>query len=126
MWPYYSTAVARNIFHALYPKSAEYTHGVEFAGLTLSFYNLVTFAFAFCLPILAARFGKKITHMICLFCGGLGLISVGFVTQPYMLFLSMTGVGIAWASILSMPYSILAGCVEEKKWDCIWAYSICS
>lgn len=115
MWPYYSVAVARNIFHAADSKSIAYTHGVEFAGLTLSFYNLVTFCFAFFIPLLVDKLGKKMTHMLCLGCGGLGLISVGFVTEPNMLFVSMTGVGIAWASILSMPYSILAGAVEEKK-----------
>jgi maltose/moltooligosaccharide transporter len=115
MWPYYSVAVARNVFHATDPASPEYTRGIEFAGLTLSYYNLVTFCFAFFISLLVDKLGKKMTHALCLACGGIGLISVGMVTDPNMLFACMTGVGIAWASILSMPYAILAGNVDEKK-----------
>jgi maltose/moltooligosaccharide transporter len=115
MWFYYSPAVARNVFGAVSEKDALYTHGVEFAGLTLSYYNLVTFVFAFFLPLLAAKFGRKYTHMLCLLCGAAGLISVGFIHAPYMLYASMTGVGIAWASILSMPYAMLGGCLPENK-----------
>jgi len=115
MWFYYTPAVARNIFGAVSEKDALYTKGVEFAGLTLSFYNVVTFIFAFFLPIIAARIGRKYTHMICLLCGAIGLISVGFIHNQYMLYGSMTGVGIAWASILSMPYAMLGGCLPENK-----------
>ncbi len=115
MWFYYSAAVARDVFQAPSEKSDIYTKGVEFAGLTLSFYNLITFLFALVLPLLAVRFGKRKTHMLCLLTGGLGLISVRFVTQPELLFVSMACIGIAWASILSMPYAILAGCLPENK-----------
>jgi maltose/moltooligosaccharide transporter len=115
MWFYYSPAVARNVFGAVSEKDALYTHGVEFAGLTLSYYNLVTFVFAFFLPFIAAKLGRKYTHMLCLLCGAVGLISVGFIHAPYMLYASMTGVGIAWASILSMPYAMLGGCLPENK-----------
>ena len=52
---------------------------------------------------------------MCLICGAIGMISVGFVSNKYMLYLSMTGVGIAWSSILSMPYAMLAGCLPEDK-----------
>jgi maltose/moltooligosaccharide transporter len=115
MWFYYSTAVARNVFHAPDEQSEIYTMGVEYANKTMAYYNLVTFLFAFLLPVLARYLGRSITHMICLFCGGLGLLSVSFITEPGMLYLSMTGVGIAWASILSMPYSMLAGAIPEEK-----------
>lgn len=115
MWFYYSTAVARNVFHAPDEQSEIYTMGVEYANKTMAYYNLVTFLFAFLLPVLARYLGRSITHMICLFCGGLGLLSVSFITEPSMLYLSMTGVGIAWASILSMPYSMLAGAIPEEK-----------
>ena len=53
--------------------------------------------------------------MLCLLCGAVGLISVAFIHTPNMLFVSMTGVGIAWASILSMPYAMLGGCLPEDK-----------
>jgi len=116
MWFYYSPAVARNVFGAVSEKDPLYTHGVEFAGLTLSYYNLVTFVFALLfLPWIAGKLGRKYTHMICLFCGAAGLISVGFIHNAYMLYASMTGVGIAWASILSMPYAMLGGCLPENK-----------
>ena len=47
--------------------------------------------------------------------GGLGLASIFFVRNQYALILSMVGVGVAWASILSMPYAILAGALPPKK-----------
>lgn len=115
MWFYYSPAVARNVFGALSEKDVVYTKGIEFAGLTLGYYNVVTFIFAFFLPLIAAKIGRKYTHMLCLLCGAAGLISVAFIHTPNMLFVSMTGVGIAWASILSMPYAMLGGCLPENK-----------
>jgi maltose/moltooligosaccharide transporter len=115
MWFYYNTAVARNIFGAVSEKDELYTQGVEFGGLTLSFYNVVAFLFAFIIPVIAAKWGKKLTHSFCLICGAVGLISVGFVQNRYMLYVSMAGVGIAWSSILSMPYALLAGCLPENK-----------
>ena len=115
MWFYYSPAVARNVFGALSEKDDLYTKGIEFAGLTLGYYNVVTFVFAFFLPLIAEKIGRKYTHMVCLLCGAAGLISVSFIHTPNMLFVSMTGVGIAWASILSMPYAMLGGCLPENK-----------
>jgi len=115
MWFYYSPAVARNVFGAVSETDPIYTKGIEFAGLTLAYYNLVTFIFAFFLPVIASKIGRKYTHMFCLFCGAAGLISVGFIQTPNMLYVSMTGVGIAWASILSMPYAMLGGCLPENK-----------
>lgn len=115
MWFYYSTAVARNVFGATDEKQAIYTEGVQFAGLTLSFYNIVAFITALTLPFMANRLGRKLTHTICLLFGAIGLLSVGFVSDKYMLYASMTGVGIAWASILSMPYAMLAGSLPENK-----------
>lgn len=115
MWFYYSTAVARNVFGAASETDALYSEGTSFAGLTLSFYNVVTFLFAFILPFIAGRLGRKLTHSLCLICGAIGLISVAFVTDKYMLFGCMTGVGIAWASILSMPYAMLSGVLPEDK-----------
>lgn len=115
MWFYYSTAVARNIFGAADEKAEVYTKGVEFAGLTLSFYNVVAFIFALLIPVIATKLGRKLTHSVCLLCGAAGLVSVGFVTEPNMLYVSMIGVGIAWSSILSMPYAMLAGSLPEDK-----------
>ena len=115
MWFYYSTAVARNVFGATSETQAIYSTGRDFAGLTLAFYNVITFAFSFALPSIAKKLGRKLTHSICLICGAIGLISVAFVSNKYMLFGCMTGVGIAWASILSMPYAMLSGVLPAKK-----------
>jgi maltose/moltooligosaccharide transporter len=115
MWFYYNTAVARNIFHATDTSDPLYIKGIEFGGLTLTFYSIIAFAFALVLPLVAARLGRKLTHSLCLICGALGLISVGFVKQPAELYLCMVGVGIAWSSILSMPYAMLAGALPEDK-----------
>lgn len=115
MWFYYSTAVARNVFGAVSETDTIYTKGVEFAGLTLSFYNVVAFLFALIIPFVAFKLGRKLTHSICLLCGAVGLISVGFVGNHYMLYGCMVGVGIAWTSILSMPYAMLAGSLPEDK-----------
>lgn len=115
MWFYYSTAVAYNIFGATSDTDPAFGNGRDFAGLTLSFYNVVTFAFSFALPFIATKLGRKKTHAICLFCGAIGLISVAFVVNKYLLYVSMTGVGIAWASILSMPYAMLAPSLPPNK-----------
>ena len=115
MWFYYSSAVARTVFIATDESSAVYTKGVEFAGLTLSYYNLITFVFALFIPLIAKKLGRKYTHALCLLAGAIGLISVRFIHTPELLYLSMTGVGIAWASILSMPYAMLSRCLPENK-----------
>jgi maltose/moltooligosaccharide transporter len=115
MWFYYTTAVAVNVFGGRDNNDPVYAAGRDFAGLTLAFYNVVTFLFALLLPTIADRLGRKLTHAICLCCGAIGLISVGFVTDKYMLYACMTGVGIAWTSILSMPYAMLSGSLPRDK-----------
>jgi maltose/moltooligosaccharide transporter len=114
MWFYYSSAVAVDVFEAA-PASPEYTKGVEFAGLTLAFYNLITFLFALALPKMASSLGKRMTHAVCLLMGAAGLMSVSVVPSASWLFVSMTGVGVAWASILSMPYAMLAPSLPPAK-----------
>ncbi|MFM6925147.1 MAG: MFS transporter [Ferruginibacter sp.] len=115
MWFYYNTAVARNIFHATSETDPLYGQGTNFGGLTLAYYSVVTFLFSFILPSIANKLGRKLTHSLCLLAGAVGLISVAFVENKYMLFGCMTGVGIAWASILSMPYAMLSGVLPENK-----------
>lgn len=121
MWFYYSTGVAVNIFGGNAsaaegsPESLNFTRGLELANSTSAILNLVTFLFSFSIPFIVSKIGKKLTHTVCLFIGGIGLISVNFIHEPSMLFLSMSMVGIAWASILSMPYTILAGSIPAQK-----------
>lgn len=115
MWFYYTTAVAVNVFKGQDASDPVYAAGADFGSLTLSFYSVVTFLFALVLPAIADRWGRSITHAVCLMAGAIGLISVNFITDKYWLFGSMVGVGIAWASILSMPYAMLSGVLPKNK-----------
>jgi maltose/moltooligosaccharide transporter len=115
MWLYFPVAVARNVFGAPNETSPLYTEGVEWGGLCFAMYSVVCFLFSGPLPGLAGRLGRKTTHSLCLICGAVGLLSVAVIHDKWLLLLSMTGVGIAWASTLSMPYAILAGCLPANK-----------
>jgi maltose/moltooligosaccharide transporter len=117
MWFFYTPTVAVEIFGGE-PGTKLYTDGQNLAGLTYSFENIITFLFALILPFLASKFSMKWTHFICLIIGGLGLIMINFVGNKdnvWMLFLVMGMVGIAWSSILSMPYAMLTGCLPQNK-----------
>ena len=115
MWLYFPVAVARNVFGAPDANSPLYQQGVEWAGVCFGAYSAVCFAFSFFLPSLAKSVGRKGTHALCLACGAAGLLSVSVIHNPTMLLLSMAGIGIAWASTLSMPYSMLAGALPPGK-----------
>jgi maltose/moltooligosaccharide transporter len=115
MWLYFPVAVARNVFGASDTSTALYTEGVQWGGNCFAMYSAVCFGFSFALPAIAKKFGRKRTHSLCLVCGGLGLLSVAVIHNKYLLLFSMAGVGIAWASTLSMPYSILAGSLPSGK-----------
>lgn len=116
MWFYYSTGVAADIFGGDAKTNSEvFTKGLEYANTTSAILNLVTFLFAFSIPFWVSKLGKKLTHTVCLVIGGIGLISVNYIEQHWMLYVAMSMVGIAWSSILCMPYSMLAGCLPQDK-----------
>ncbi|WOD38017.1 MFS transporter [Nodosilinea sp. E11] len=112
---YLPTAIALNVLGAPNRQSASYAHGVEWAGLCTAFYNLICLAISFLIPTLSRRWGRVTTHAICLMCGAVGLISLLLVHSRYPILLSMVGVGIAWASILSIPYSLLMDSLLEGQ-----------
>lgn len=115
MWVYTTPAVALHVYGASDASSEAYQKAGDWVGILFGVYNLVAMLFALALPSIAALTNRKITHAISLLFGGIGLISIYFITSPYWLILSMVGVGIAWASILAMPYAILAGSVPPAK-----------
>jgi len=115
MWLYFGVAVAHNVFGAPDEKSPLYREGVEWGGLCFSMYSVVTFVFSFALVSLSQRTSRKLIHTVCLLCGAVGLLSVAVIHNKWLLLFSMTGVGIAWASILSMPYAILAGALPPSR-----------
>lgn len=115
LWFFYTTAVAVNVFHGVDAADPVYAEGADFGSLTLSFYSVVTLLFSFVLPFIADKLGRKLTHSLCLLAGAIGLLSVNFIQDKNLLFGSMVGVGIAWASILSMPYAMLSGSLPKEK-----------
>jgi maltose/moltooligosaccharide transporter len=115
MWLYFPVAVARNVFGAADETSPLYRQGVEWAGLCFAAYSAVCFAFSFVLPALARRLGLRAAHAACLLCGAFGLLSVAVIHDRHLLMLSMAGVGVAWAAILSLPYAMLAGSLPPGR-----------
>ncbi|MDQ6830479.1 MAG: MFS transporter, partial [Gemmatimonadota bacterium] len=115
MWLFFVPAVARHVFGATDPQSALYTKGVEWGGFTFAFYSITCFLVALALPRLAHATSRKTVHAAALTCGGIALLSVYFIHDQYLLLLTMVGVGIAWASILSMPYAILATALPPER-----------
>jgi len=115
MWFYFTVTITETVFGATSPKDPSYSEGVVWGNLCFGFYSLITFVFALYLPNLAEKIGKKNVHALCLAMGGVGLLSVGLITNKWMLFLSMGGVGMAWASIVSMPYAMIASDIPAKQ-----------
>src|SRR5213079_3353498 len=115
MWLFFVPATARHVFAANDPQSARYTQGIEWGGFTFAFYSITCFLVALALPRLAQWTSRKTVHAAALVCGGVGLLSLYLIHDKYLLPLSMVGVGIAWASILSMSYAILSTAVPPQR-----------
>lgn len=120
MWVFTTPALAQHVWglSATDRSSAAFNEAGDYVGVIFGVYNLVAALFAMALPVIAAKVGRKRTHAINLTLGGLGLMSMVLITSPemkWLLNLSMIGVGIAWASILAMPYAILAGSIPARK-----------
>jgi maltose/moltooligosaccharide transporter len=115
MWIYTTAAVTGHVYHTTDASSALYNEGANWVGVGFSTYNGVAAVVAFAIPVLARKTSRKVTHAICLLCGALGLVSVLVIPSPGYLLGSMAAVGIAWASILSMPYAILCGSLPPSK-----------
>ncbi len=115
MWIYTTSAVTSHIYGTTDSASALYNEGANWVGILFATYNGFAAVVAFLLPVLAKWTNRKMAHAIALVCGGMGLVSFYIVKDPHILILSMLGVGIAWASILSMPYAILTGSLPAQK-----------
>ncbi len=115
MWMFFALTTSYNIFKAPDAKSELFDKGTEWTGVCFAVYSIVCFAVAFALPKLAKITSRKIVHGVSLAFGGLSLLSVYLIHDPNILLFTMIGVGVAWASILSMPYAILAGAVPPER-----------
>lgn len=112
---YFPPMVAHSIFGAIEENSPRYSQGIEWAGLCIAAYNAVCFVFAFILPGWVNRIGRKNVHSLNLLVGGICLVSLWWIQDPYGVLVMMTGVGVAWASILAMPYAILMESLPSNK-----------
>lgn len=115
MWIYTTPAVAAVHFHATDTASKAYNQGADWVGVLFAVYNGVAALAALLIPFMVQATSRKVSHAACLALGALGLLSFLLIRQPGMLWIGMIGVGFAWSSILSAPYSILAGALPARK-----------
>jgi maltose/moltooligosaccharide transporter len=117
MWVFTTPALAHHIYKLDLndTASAAYQNAGDWVGILFGIYNAVAAVFAFFLAAIAKKIGRKKTHALALIIGGLSLIFIYFAPNENWLILSMVGIGIAWASILAMPYAILAGSIPPRK-----------
>jgi maltose/moltooligosaccharide transporter len=115
MWIYTTPAVTHHIYGATSPTSELYNEGADWVGVLMAVYNGFAAVMAFVLVALAKKFSRKKVHMISLICGGIAFASFYIIKDPQLLLVSELGIGLAWASILAMPYAILTGSLPPDK-----------
>jgi maltose/moltooligosaccharide transporter len=115
LWIYTGPAIADNVYNTTDPLSAGYQDAGNWVGVMFAVYNGMSALAAFVLPVLARRTSRKACHAVCLAIGGLSLIGVFFFHDKHLLLIPMLGVGVAWASILTMPYAILAAALPPNR-----------
>jgi maltose/moltooligosaccharide transporter len=115
MWLFFGLATAQQVFKSTDPDTLAFKHGIEWGGFAFAMYNVVCFVVAFLLPKIAAMTSRKTVHAVSLVCGGVGLLSAYFIEDKNLWLLTMLGIGIAWASTLSMPYAILSGALPPAR-----------
>ena len=115
MWMFFGLATAQQIYHTTDPKSPEFDQGIAFGGRTFAWYSIVCFLVAFILPLAAKVTSRKLVHSLALLAGGCGLFSTGFIHDATLWQCTMIGLGIAWASILAMPYAMLSGALPAER-----------
>ena len=115
MWVFTTPSVAANVFNSTDPQSAAFQQGGNWVGIMFAVYGGVSALAAFLLPICARHTSRKLVHMVCMIIGGASLASMMAITDKQMMLVPMIGVGIAWASVLTMPYAILAGSLPANR-----------
>lgn len=115
MWIYTTPAVTKHIFGTTDTSSILYNEGADWVGVLMAVYNGFAAAMAFLLIWLSKKIARKKVHAISLVAGAIGLGSFYFIKNPSLLVISEMGIGLAWASILALPYAILTGSLPQKK-----------
>lgn len=115
MWVFTTPSVAQTFYNSIDPNSLEYKEAGNWVGILFGIYNGVSAIIALSLPVIAKKVGRKKTHAIALSIGGLSLLSFSVIPNATLLIIPMIGIGIAWGSILAMPYAMLASSIPPKK-----------
>ena len=115
MWIYTTPAVTHHIYGATDPSSELYNQGADWVGVLMAVYNGFAAIMAFIIMWIAKLTNRKTVHMISLIIGGIAFASFYVIKDPNLLLVSELGIGLAWASILAMPYAILAGSLPAEK-----------
>jgi maltose/moltooligosaccharide transporter len=115
LWIYSTPAITSHVYGTSDTASAIYNEGADWVGVCFAVYNGFAAVIAFLLPVVAKYTSRRITHLLALLMGSIGFISIYFISDPDQLLFSMVGIGIAWASILSMPYAMLSSVLPAAK-----------
>lgn len=117
MWVFTTPAIAQHIYKVAPgdTSSERFADAANWVGILFGIYNGISAIYALFLPAISRLTSRKIAHAFSLICGGIGLLSIFFIKDPKMLIFSMAGVGLAWGSILAMPYAILSGALPANK-----------
>lgn len=115
MWMFFGLMTSYHVFGATNEHDPRFADGQAWGGNAFAVYSIVCFIVAFLLPPLARATSRKMVHALALICGAIGLLSVYIIHDKTMLLLTMVGVGIAWASILAMPYAILSAAIPAAR-----------
>jgi maltose/moltooligosaccharide transporter len=115
MWIYTTAAVTSHIYGTSDTTSVLYNEGADWVGICFAVYNGFAALIALALPYFAKWTSRKVVHSFSLLAGGASLVGIYFINDPSMLILPMLGIGLAWGSILAMPYAILSGAIPASK-----------
>jgi maltose/moltooligosaccharide transporter len=115
MWMFFGLMTSYHVFGATNERDPRFTDGQAWGGNAFAVYSIVCFVVAFLLPPLARATSRKTVHASALVCGAIGLLTVYLIHDKTILLLTMIGVGIAWASILAMPYAILSSAIPAAR-----------
>ena len=115
-WQYVAFSIAKSCFDTTAANEEKFSEAVAWTGLVNGFYNIVTFSVAFFLVGWARRLGAKRVHSACLILGGVGLLIFPHITNKWLLFIPMIGLGICWASMMGVPYIMAVSMVDKKRY----------
>lgn len=116
-WQFISHSIAKSVWHtSAETNKALYEEAVGWTGLVNGFYNVVTFLSAFSLVWLAKKFSAKKVHVVCLACAAISLFIIPHIENKYFLFAPMIGFGVAWASMMGVPYIMVVGSIPKERY----------